>query len=95
MAIPTRGRPSQDVGPHLAITTTRRLHAQPTEHQIKAILDQIQYTRFQMTSSEVVHGGLDSKTVIGGAGGFHARRRVRMVVAATLTVVSVSTRRSP
>ena len=37
----------------------------------------------------------DSKTVIGGAGGFHARRRVRMVVAATLTVVSVSTRRSP
>ena len=24
-------------------------------------LDQIQYTRFQMTSSEVVHGGLGSK----------------------------------
>ena len=24
-------------------------------------VDQIQYTRFQMTSSEVVHGGLDSK----------------------------------
>ena len=36
-----------------------------------------------------------AKSVIGGAGGFHARRRVRMVVAATLTVVSVSTRRSP
>ena len=36
-----------------------------------------------------------AKSVIGGAGGFHARRRVRMVVAATSTVVSVSTRRSP
>jgi len=48
-----------------------------------------------MTSSEMVHLVLAAKSVIGGAGGFHARRRVRVDGFAVLTVVSISTRRSP
>ena len=64
----------------------------------RSLIDQIQYNCTlvsRMTSSEMVHLVLAAKSVIGGAGGFHARRRVRVDGFAVLTVVSISTRRSP